>query len=169
MNCPRCGLSDAGEATCARCGVVFAKLAARPQPTRPSPVARPADSASSSSLSVWLWVVVGLAALGGGAAVVVRPSAAGGTAPPRTAVVTPAQAPAGADLPPPPAMEPPPAAPSAPPLELKNDGLTAADRTAALTLASRLAVSGEAEVQQAEQLYSRHPGDPEIRQLLSAV
>jgi hypothetical protein len=59
--------------------------------------------------------------------------------------------------------------PSAPPLELKSEGLTPADRNTARSLASRLGSSGAPEVQQAEELYARYPGDAELRQLRSAV
>jgi tetratricopeptide (TPR) repeat protein len=72
-------------------------------------------------------------------------------------------------VPPPPAIEAPQPAISAPPLELKNDNIDTDDRASARLLASRLGASGEAEVQQAEQLHSRHPDDPELRQLLGAV
>jgi tetratricopeptide (TPR) repeat protein len=169
MNCPRCGLSDAGDVSCAGCGVVFAKLAARPQAPRPAPVTRAAPSRSSSGFSAWLWLIVGLVALGTGVAVVVRPSGQGGKAPLRTAAVPAPPVAEPADLPPPPALDVPQALPSAPPLELKNEGLSTADRDAARLLAARLDRSGATEVQQAEQLYSRHPGDAELRQLLSAV
>jgi hypothetical protein len=168
MDCPRCGLSDAGEAACARCGVVFAKLSARPVAPR-RPAARSVDPGSSSTLSVWVWVIVGLGALGGGVAVVARPAAATRTAPARPAGAAVAPGAVEADAPPPPVMDVPQAVPAAPALELKNDGLSTTDRQTALALASRLHSSGAAEVEQAEQLYSRHPDDAELRQLLTAV
>jgi tetratricopeptide (TPR) repeat protein len=166
MSCPRCGLSDAGEVSCPRCGVVFAKLAARPASTRPAPATPPAEGTGTAG--VWLWVAVGLVALGGGVAVVTRPAAPAARAPARAAAMP--AAPAPADLPPPPpAFAPPEAAPAPPALELRSEGLSSADRDAARSLAARLAAAGEAEVQQAEDLHSRHPDDADLRRLLHSV
>jgi hypothetical protein len=155
-------MSPAGATSCARCGVVFAKLAARRDPPRVAP----AEPRPSSSAAAWVWVAVGLLALGGGAAVVVRPAAPGKAAPPAATVVGGTTA---ADMPPPPTFGAVPAVPAAPPLELKSEGLAAADRDIARSLASRLHAAGAAEVQQAEELRARYPADAELRGLLGSV
>jgi hypothetical protein len=163
MTCPRCGLADAGEVSCARCGVVYAKLGAgradrrapRPAPERAKPV--------------WPWVAVGALAMAGAAFTALRsPSAPPAVVPVSTAVVPRVAPPVAADIPPP-DFAPIQAFPSAPPLELKAEGMSDADRDAARKLAARLGSAGEAEVAQAEELHARHAGDVEVRRLLGSV
>lgn len=78
MKCPKCGFEGRGD-SCARCGVVFAKLAGPPRQRRPprpplAPPARPAGGKSTSLVNVLVLSV--LLIIGGAVAVQVflRPS-----------------------------------------------------------------------------------------------
>jgi tetratricopeptide (TPR) repeat protein len=164
MACPRCGFAEAGDVSCPLCGVVFSKLAGRPGAARrPRPVRE-----AGSPLAPWLWMAVAAAAIAGGIAVVVRPGPPAAAAPPRVALPAPGRAPAADALPPPPFGGPAPAA-SPPALELRAEGLSAEDRSRARALASRMGTAGSREVQEAEDLQARFPGDPEMRRLLGSV
>jgi tetratricopeptide (TPR) repeat protein len=67
VNCPKCGFGDAGDVSCPRCGVVFAKLA-QARPVRSAPVEPPPDPSpgqpSAASLTNILLLSVCFIALG---------------------------------------------------------------------------------------------------------
>jgi tetratricopeptide (TPR) repeat protein len=163
MACPRCGFTDAGDISCPRCGVVFAKLAGRPDGP---PRRRGDESAPTASLS-WPWLALAAVSIAAGFAFVVRPAGDAPPAAPRAAHPAPAAA-VDAD-PPPPAFTPPEMIASPPSLELKAEGLGDADRARARALAARLASAGSPEVEEAEDLQARFPDDPELRRLLGSV
>ena len=175
MDCPRCGLPAVAEPACPRCGVVFAKLAsARPRPARtpPPPAPPPPSGGGGSGLAGTLLGVAAILAVGFFA---IRtfgkaepPPAAPAGAPAAASDVAPA-----GPLPelPPPALEaislPPPAA-----VEVETARVDEADRARAQNLALRLASPsslGQADVQEAEGLFLRHPEEAPVRNLLEAV
>jgi tetratricopeptide (TPR) repeat protein len=169
-SCPRCGNADVSGPVCARCGVVLAKArAARPRPA-PALEARPRSSAIH-------WLLL-LAVVAAGAVLVLLARRGPAPAAPRAAVEAGAgsgEMRAGAaaiDLPPPqlpaaamaivPEVEaPPPAA-----------GLPAADHEKASGLGARIrsgARLAAADLDAAEDLYSRYPAEGAIRELLQAA
>jgi tetratricopeptide (TPR) repeat protein len=168
MTCPRCALADVTEPGCPRCGVVFAKLAARPEPAATVP--RPTRRSAGAGRAAWPWVALGIAVLAAGAAVFARREPAARPTAPTAPVVMPVAAPdTSADsLPPPPALPSfEEAAPApAPPV---SAGLSAAEQDLAHRLVARLHLADAAEVQQAEGLRSAHPEDADVRRLLESV
>lgn len=168
MTCPRCGQTDVpeDEPACRRCGVVFAKLRAprtRPEVVPPATAEPPPDRGYGSLVGPVLLVV----ALMGGALwwSKHRAPAGGGPRSPAPAAALPqvvAEAPAPSLV-----VAPPP---SAAPVE--SSGIPEADLKMANSLATRVnlrARLGATDVQAAEDLYARYPGEKPVRDLLVAV
>jgi tetratricopeptide (TPR) repeat protein len=168
--CPRCGQAEVSGPACPRCGVVLAK-ARQPRP-RPAPAA--VEEAPRSSGMQWL---VLLAAVAAGGWLAVRALRAPPPAPPRETSVETGSAGAApvalADLPPPrlpgsaamvvpPPVEAPAAAAGLPAEDVeKASGLSARIRGG-----TRLAA---ADIDTAEDLHTRYPAEPALRELLQAA
>lgn len=171
MPCPRCGFDPAEGASCARCGVVFAKLRERRPAASPAPAAAPRGG-SRATLQVYAALALTLAALGAGVAWKARrprpqPPGAGTTRDERAPLASVTR-----EMPPAPAVAPPPAL--LPTLEVPADGgWDEADRGAALALAQRLQRAGDAldarDVAVADDLLQRHGDDPGLRRARAAV
>ena len=170
MSCPRCGFTEATSPSCPRCGVVFAKL--REERPRPAPPPRPtstprADPAKpASSWAIWAGVLaIALCALAVGWVQARKPAAppvvsAAPTVPADQATEASAEVPAFAEA--------PTAVPDAPALALPAAGLTAAEHAAVQALITKVHTKsiGEAEVAEADALFTRHPDDPNVQKLL---
>src|SRR5688572_24785726 len=178
MDCPRCGLAAVAEPVCPRCGVVFAKLqAARPRP-RPAAVVEDApDEREKGPAGGWVGTVGGLLAIAVGGFIAIRafqkPSAKPATASSgaRQETAAPA-APAGTSA----AVPAPQFAELGLPRaeEIKVDTAQASDddRARAENLSRRLLSPfslGKADLEQAEDLLRRYPGEKPLRDLLEAV
>ena len=170
--CPRCGQAEVSGPACPRCGVVLAK--ARQARSRPAPVA-PVEERPRSSAVHWLMLLAAVAAGGWLALRVLRPPP---PAPPRSASVetgaagaAPAMVPADVPPPrlpgsaaivvPPPVEAPPPAA-----------GLPAEDHERASGLSARIRAGtrlAAADLDAAEDLYTRYPAESALRELLQAA
>jgi tetratricopeptide (TPR) repeat protein len=176
MDCPRCAQTVPDGPSCPRCGVVFAKL----RPPRDPAAARAVEGRSiqaprpRSRLSPIL-AGLGLATMAALVSVILRPrpprpasSAAPG---PTLAVARPAPPSATRER-----IEiPPPAPPTTLPIqELRtaSDALPDADRQAAEDLVRMLQagrIVATADVQAAQGLFARHPGERGARNLLEGV
>jgi tetratricopeptide (TPR) repeat protein len=171
-SCPRCGQADVSGPTCPRCGVVLAKARAG----RPRPVPLPAaDERPRSSAVHWLLLLAVVAAGGslallarrGPAPAASRPAAIadGETAGSRVSAaaidVPPPQLPPAAMVAPAEVMAPPPAAGLPPEDHEKASGLSARIRSG-----TRLAA---ADIDAAEDLFSRYPAEGALRELLQAA
>lgn len=178
MDCPRCGLAAVAEPVCPRCGVVFAKLqAARP---RPRPAAALEDSPAEREKGPaggWVGTVGGLLAIVVGGFIAIRafqkpsakPATASSGARQETAVPA-APAGASAEVPAPQFSEL--AIPRAEEIKVDTAQASADDRARAENLSRRLLSPfslGKADLDQAEDLLRRYPGEKPLRDLLEAV
>jgi tetratricopeptide (TPR) repeat protein len=174
MACPRCGLEDAAGESCARCGVIFAKLQpARPRPARPVPSPEPEPSGGltvsrlatvAAALAGMLWLGLEMRRPKGAAAPAPRVSATLPSVPAEFLAKTPAPS-----LTPPPASLAPAPAPSAltaqagiPPEDVKRGN------DLVFKLNARLPVT-EADLKAAEELRARHPGEEKLLDLVEGL
>jgi tetratricopeptide (TPR) repeat protein len=167
--CPRCGHATTDEAVCPVCGIVFAKMR-EPRPAAPTGRRIEAEDEEPARPRWPFALIAAVLLVGAGLAVKARKPAA----PP------PAEAPAEAVAPMamPGEAEPPPslAAVEAPPPieELKPEaaGVPQADQAKASSLVQRLNARGAiyaADVEFAEDLFARFPGEDPLRDLLEGV
>ena len=170
MICPRCGHATVDEAVCPVCGVVFAKM--RERPAAPASSASPQDMVEDEAGPRPRWravLIVAIVVAGLGIAIKNRK--------PRSAPASPVPAVeetvALPREPEPPAalaaVEPPPRveAPTA-----QVSGVSDADRDKAALLAQKVntrAALYAADVEAAEDLFARFPGEDRLRDLLEAV
>jgi tetratricopeptide (TPR) repeat protein len=175
MECPRCGQTDVEAAACPRCGVIFAKLrpprvrSPGPEASPPAPSEDPSRRRRAPVLEIYalaLTVALGAWLLRRPAA---SPASVASQATP-TLPVAPPPAPAAAiDLPPAPAtpLPPPPEVAAVP-----EGGLSPADYQAAKQLVDQVQSRGSmdpGDIQVAESLASRYPGEAPLKELLEAV
>jgi tetratricopeptide (TPR) repeat protein len=165
MACPRCGFDGGGAPgeSCARCGVVYAKMGA-PRP-------RPQVSAAPAPGKGGIWILVSALGAAGafGLFVWLRPASTPPPEPPTTPLMTLAAATAKRE--PPPSLAPL-VVPSADPIRFQPNAVPPGDRAEAEALVQRLSGSADVsarDVQAAEQLYTRYPQEPPVRQLLERV
>ena len=170
MICPRCGHAATGQPVCPACGVVFAKI----RQTRPaSPAATrgldPVTGDEEPARPRWPFVLL-VAVLLAGAGLVLNGRKPAAAPPPESSAEAPLVLPRDAG-PPPPVV----AAETAAPIEeLKPEaaGIPDADRNKASALAQKLNARGAvyaSDVDLAEDLFARFPGEDALRDLLEGV
>jgi tetratricopeptide (TPR) repeat protein len=164
------------EASCPRCGVVFAKIAVPrlrpPVPAPPVPRAAPAPAARPAAASNWgsravtalLLAVMGACGFFAVRRVLEAPAAA--TPRPQVALVP--------TRPPNPRLPPPPTRPPAGPSTVQSGptpGIPDADHDAAFALSNKINARqplGLQDLRTAEDLHARYAAEPRLRTLLSA-